>query len=196
MATHQARLVSGIVVAFVVGLLWKRATAWGGFAAIVSGVAFSYLLPIAYKAMVNPETAIFGPKLHPFHAVFAAAILAAVVHVIVSLLTQADEEKSKYTWTALGGHDAVLVKKVCIGLAVAIGAFAVLAVLMVNETLKPTVCGVLGGLVSWAGFILLARSAIQREVAEGKPARNLLLEDRFWAGLLAGCATFMMFHYY
>ena len=62
--------------------------------------------------------------------------------------------------------------------------------------MSPTLCGVLAGLVSWGGFILLALSAIRREIAAGNPPRKLLLEDRFWAGLLAGCATFMMFHFY
>lgn len=194
-ATHQARLVSGIVVAFVVGLLWKRATAAGGFAAIIAGVAFSYLLPKVYAGVVDPETAFFGPKLHPFHAVFAAAVLATVVHVIVSLCTQPNEEKSKLTWTALGGHDPILVKKVCIGLGIAGGIFIVLACLMVKG-LSPTLCGLLAGLISWGGFCLLALSAIRREAAAGGPPRKLLLEDRFWAGLLAGCATFMMFHFY
>jgi solute:Na+ symporter, SSS family len=194
-ATHQARLVSGIVVAFVLGLLWKRGTAAGGFAAIISGVAFSYLLPKVYASTIASETAFFGAKLHPFHAVFAAAVLAAVVHVIVSLMTQPDPEKSKLTWTELGGHDPVLVKRVTIGLGLAAGVFAILAVLMVKG-MSPTLCGVIGGLVSWGGFCLLALSAIRRDAEGGEPPRKLLLEDRFWAGLLAGCATFMMFHFY
>ncbi|MFP6907159.1 MAG: hypothetical protein VCG02_18210, partial [Verrucomicrobiota bacterium] len=41
-ASHQSKLVGGVVVAFAVGMLWKGATAAGGFASIITGVVVSY----------------------------------------------------------------------------------------------------------------------------------------------------------
>ena len=47
-AANQMKLVSGLVVAFLVGMFWKRATGAGGIAAIISGIFFSFAFaPIA-----------------------------------------------------------------------------------------------------------------------------------------------------
>ena len=60
----------------------------------------------------NPAiAALFGVKLNFFHGAAASALLAAVVHVVVSLCTRPDDEKSAYTWTQLGGHDPSVLKK-------------------------------------------------------------------------------------
>ena len=48
-ASHQSKLVGGVVVAFAVGMLWKGATAAGGFASIVTGVIVSYAVVPVYK---------------------------------------------------------------------------------------------------------------------------------------------------
>ena len=49
-ARHQSRLIAGLVVAFGLGMLWRGATAAGGFAAILTGVVVSYgLLPFMPK---------------------------------------------------------------------------------------------------------------------------------------------------
>jgi len=47
---HQSRLVAGVVVAFTMGMFWKRATPWGGLVAIVSGISFSYGLTALYNS--------------------------------------------------------------------------------------------------------------------------------------------------
>ncbi|SVB32955.1 uncharacterized protein METZ01_LOCUS185809, partial [marine metagenome] len=49
-ASHQSKLVGGVVVAFAVGMLWKGATAAGGFASIITGVVVSYLVVPVYGA--------------------------------------------------------------------------------------------------------------------------------------------------
>ena len=41
-AANQMKLVSGLVVAFLVGMFWKRATGAGGITAILSGIFFSF----------------------------------------------------------------------------------------------------------------------------------------------------------
>lgn len=52
-ADHQGRLIAGLVVAFFLGMLWRRATAAGATAAIVAGVIFSYGLPPLYTAYMG-----------------------------------------------------------------------------------------------------------------------------------------------
>jgi len=52
-ASHQGRLIAGVVVAFAVGMLWKRASAAGAVVAIVAGVALSYGIPPIYDNYVG-----------------------------------------------------------------------------------------------------------------------------------------------
>ena len=98
-ASHQSKLVAGVVVAFFLGMCWKRATGAGGLAAIFCGVAFSYGLPYLYPHIAS-EAVIktFGEKLNFMHRVFVAAVIAFIVHIVVSLMTQPSKEKAKFTW--------------------------------------------------------------------------------------------------
>ena len=98
-AANQMKLVSGLVVAFLVGMFWKRATGAGGIAAIISGIFFSFAFaPIAidgqpyghrsYELTLAKSDLIcelFGAKLNFFHAAFLAAIIAFVLNILVSL---------------------------------------------------------------------------------------------------------------
>ena len=125
-AANQMKLVSGLVVAFLVGMFWKRATGAGGIAAIISGIFFSFafapiaidgqpLWPSLYKLTLAKSDLIVSfsnTKLNFFHAAFLAAIIAFSLNILVSLKTQPDEEKSKFTWTELGGHDPNTLQKV------------------------------------------------------------------------------------
>ncbi|MDX1563958.1 MAG: hypothetical protein R3236_01075 [Phycisphaeraceae bacterium] len=52
-ANHQGKLVAGVVVAFFLGMVWKRASAAGAVVAIVAGVALSYSIEPAYDAMLG-----------------------------------------------------------------------------------------------------------------------------------------------
>ena len=52
-ANHQGRLIAGVVVAFGLGMIWKRASATGAVVAIVAGVVFSYGIPPIYDNYVG-----------------------------------------------------------------------------------------------------------------------------------------------
>lgn len=52
-ANHQGRLIAGVVVAFGLGMIWKRASATGAVVAIVAGVALSYGIPPIYDNYVG-----------------------------------------------------------------------------------------------------------------------------------------------
>jgi len=205
-ASHQSKLIAGVVVAFALGMFWKRATAAGALAAILIGIVVSYSLPVLYEPVAarSPRlTALFGEQLNFMHSVFIAAIVALLVHVIVSLLTQPPSaEQAKLTWTRLGGHDPGALKRVVLGLLAVIALSAVLAELMVEQIVSPLVAGLIAGGFAWALFIKAAltamREAAARAVAgeEVDSGRTLWTEDRFWAGLLCAVALWMMFYFY
>ncbi|MDA9962352.1 sodium/solute symporter [Opitutales bacterium] len=205
-AANQMKLVSGLVVAFLVGMFWKRATGAGGITAILSGLFFSFAFappqgapwPSLYEfsfAKIPWVVDMFGPKLNFFHAAFLAAIIAFVLHIVVSLRTQPDKEKGKLTWTELGGHDPSVLKKAGIKLLLTLGLYLALALAMVGGWVAPIVAGTVAAIWTWFTFAELAFVAVVRSHVEGKPI-SLFSEDRFWAGLLAALAIFMMYYYY
>ncbi len=198
-ATHQSKLIAGVVVAFALGMFWKRATRAGAIVAIVAGVVFSYGLPPLYAATLGSDEAFFGPQLNFMHAVFLAAIFSTILHVVVSLMTQPDEEKSQLTWTGLGGHDPSVLKRLGLKLALSLAIFAVLGVLLYKGILPPLVAGLTGGLWAWLMFLMTALAAVKRAKAGVGDledcATALWKEDRFWAGVLAGTAVFLMYYF-
>ena len=114
---------------------------------------------------------------------------------MVSLKTQPDEEKGKLTWTELRGHDPPVLKGAGNKLLVTLGLYLVLALLMVSEKMAPMVAGIVAGIWTWYVFAKMAFAAVKRSREEGKPI-SLFSEDRFWAGILAGLAIYMMYYYY
>jgi SSS family solute:Na+ symporter len=192
-AKHQGNLISGVVVAFFLGMCWKRATAAGGVAAIIAGVIFSYSIPILYANLAEgnqPLVDLFGEKLNFMHGAFLSAILSILVHILVSLKTQPDQEKGKLTWTGLQIFSpqelSVFVKTLLFCVAV----YATLAILVVLGTISPSIAAFIGALWTFGCFYISAsRKAKQACIP-------IYQEDRLWAGGLAGSAIFMLFYFF
>jgi len=198
-ASHTSKLVTGIVVAFVLGMFWRRATPAGGLAAILAGVVASYSVEAIYnKYLGTNETiaAVLGTKLNFFHSAFIAAVLAAVVHVVVSLVTRADAKKALLTWTALGGHDPLVLRRTVRWLIVSLAIYVMLGIAIVYATLTPTVAGIVAAAWTWSLFLASANSAVRQRDKSQQGPWSLFTEDRTWAGLLAATAIFMLYHYY
>ena len=69
----------------------------GGVAGILAGVLFSYSIPVLYANLAEGNQALialFGEKLNFMHGAFVLALLSALVHIVISLKTQPDEEKA------------------------------------------------------------------------------------------------------
>ncbi len=196
-ASHQSKLVAGVVVSFALGMFWKRATAAGAITAIAAGVVCSYGLPHVYAATLGKggfflET--FGPNLNFMHAVFVSAIISAVLHVVVSLNTQPDPEKAKYMWTELGGHDPRALGRAVKAIVVSLALFVVLALAMTLGPLPPPAAAVIGAGWTLAAFLKCAQLA-RAEAGDAAGTGSLWKEDRFWAGLLCATAVFMLFYF-
>ena len=124
------------------------------------------------------------------HGAFVSALLSAVVHVVISLKTQPDEEKGKLTWTGLEIFStkelSVFVKTLLFSLAI----YATLATLVVMQTLTPVNAAWIGSLWTFGCFFLSASSKAKTS------GISVFAEDRFWAGGLAGSAIFMLFFFF
>ena len=192
-AKHQGNLIAGVVVAFFLGMCWKRATAAGGVAAILAGVLFSYSIPALYAIFAQGNPALidlFGEKLNFMHGAFVSALLSAVVHVVISLKTQPDQEKGKLTWTGLQIFSvdelSVFIKTLLFCLLI----YATLATLVVLDTISPTIAAWIGSVWTFGCFYLSAAHKAK------KAGVKIYREDRLWAGGLASCAIFMLFYFF
>ena len=194
-ASHQSKLVAGVVVAFLLGMCWKRATGAGGLAAIFCGVAFSYGLPYLYPHIAS-EAVIktFGEKLNFMHSVFIAAVISFIVHIIVSLMTQPDKEKAEFTWEGLGLFQPGEFRYFVIKIGGSLAVYAMLAGAMLGGMLTPVFAGVAAAGWTMLMFMDSLVKGLLQSAAQGE-ARNPLKDDRLWAGLLAACAVFMMYYF-
>ena len=192
-AKHQGNLIAGVVIAFVVGMFWKGATAAGGVSAIIAGVVFSYGIPPLYASVAeNNQTLInlFGTKLNFMHGAFISALLSLLVHILISKSTQVDPEKGKLTWIGLDIFTPQQFSVFGKTLAITLLIYAALATLVVLETLKPVHAAWIGSLWTFLCFYLSAR------LKASENGEAVYKEDRFWAGGLAGCAIFMLFYFF
>ena len=193
-AKHQGNLIAGVVIAFALGMFWKKATAAGGVAAIVSGVIFSYSIPPAYAMLAEGNDALielFGAKLNFLHGAFLSAILSLIVHVLVSKSTQPDEEKAKLTWTGLGVFTPAQLAVFGKTLLISLGIYGLLGALVALDTMvTPVIAAWIGAAWTFLCFFLSARLKASES---GEPVYK---EDRFWAGGLASCAIFMMYYFF
>ncbi len=196
---HQSRLVVGVVVAFALGMMWRRATSAGALTAMFAGVVLSYALPYAYDTYlgVDPSIAkLFGQQLSFLHTVAVVAVLCVLVQVIVSLLTQPDKEKSKLTWVGLGIVKASTLGTITILCVASLVVYAILAITMIAQWVSPCTAAWLAAAWTWAIFLLPAVKEARVEGGTFAPILPLLRQDRFWAGLLAAAAVFMMYYFY
>ena len=123
-----------------------------------------------------------------------AFIAASISNVIVSKCSGADEEKSKYTWVGLKlfrEMDLIHFAKKLIGTIV---VFVLLGFFMTGQLISPLAAGLIGAIWTWVMFMDSLFQLVLSAAAKGR-GYSLLREDRFWAGLLAACAVFMLFYF-
>ena len=237
-ANYSNYLTPGLLVAFLLGIFWRRGTAQAAFVTIVVGIVFSWViqysydstcgmnaslyrlvldetelekvelgsLPDAVKHMTANEFEVYldekirpqlnvvnrflGPTLNFFHRVMGVIGLCCLVFVCVSLCGRPDPEKSRNTWTDLGGYPASRLKRRLVTVLLSLTIYVVAAVLMIYAVLTPLVSAWFTAVWTFAMFALTV--VFEKE----KGTRTNWKDDRLLAGLLAALAIFMMFCYY
>ena len=128
----------------------------------------------------------FGANLNFFHGVFVAAICATLANVIVSKMTQADEQKSSLTFVGLGIFTKASLRALITKVTLSLLVYALLGFLMWREIASPLVAALVASAWTWSMFI---------DTALKGRAGNILKDDKLWGGLLAACAVFMLFYF-
>jgi hypothetical protein len=197
LTSYQSKLVVGVVVSFVLGMLWRRATAAGGLAAILAGVLLGITIPMFYDGFLssNPTLrAAFGEQLNFMHTALVNAVLCTIVHVGVSLCTKCDQDKSRFTWTGLGIFTPSMLKRFFCLLAISIAIYTVCGIAVFQGVLKPAPAGWLAAGWTWLMFVLASRGRLSR-AGSRCGWRELLTDDLCHAGALAATAVFMLFYF-
>ena len=113
---------------------------------------------------------------------------------LASKLSQHDEDKSKFTFTGLNIIKPADLQHFGMKLIGSLLVFTMLAVLMTANILAPASAGILAAVWTFMMFLDSLFKVVLAAAAKGR-AYSLLREDRFWAGLLASCAMFMMYYF-
>jgi SSS family solute:Na+ symporter len=194
-ARHQANLISGLVVVFVLGMLWKRANATGAFAAILTGVLVSYVFPVIYDLGLRDMLGLksyFGEQINFLHTMMVSCFFSASVHVCFSLVCCGNKDSSPLTWKDIEGHSDLKLQRLALSSMVTLMLFTLIAILMYTDFLKPVWCGLFAGLWIWGLFLWNIYTSLK---FKHEMSALLLKDDRFYSGLLAACAVFMLYFY-
>ena len=109
LADQSSHLLPGVLLAFLLGALWRGATATGSFLTILLSPFFSVFIEQAYNHwMVDPPgiaqwvQLTFGSELNFLHRVALTTLFGTALILVVSLLTRhtRDEGTDRYTWWA------------------------------------------------------------------------------------------------
>ena len=131
-------------------------------------------------------------ELNFLHTVLLAAVICLILHVVISLRMKTDDKKAELTWVGLGLFTEEKLKTFGKTLLATIALYAVLGACMAFDKLSPVLAAWIAALWTFGCFL---KSAQETAKTEGTDA-NIVKQDRFWAGLLAACAIFMMYYYY
>jgi SSS family solute:Na+ symporter len=142
-----------------------------------------------------------GPRLNFFHRVVVVMFLCVIAYVLISLFGQPNPEKSRLTWTDMGGHDAGTLQAVVLALLVSIAVYAVIGLAMYRGHLRPVSAAWLGAvwtMLMYGGGIAISllKRRHERSKSGQKVLETLLTDDRLWAGILCSLAVFMLYYFY
>jgi SSS family solute:Na+ symporter len=202
---YSSYLTPGLLVAFLMGIFWKRGTPTASFTVILAGIAFSWLVQFTYDRFSAEFPTIqnyLGSTLNLFHRTFGVIVLCSFLYVLVSLAETPDREKSRLTWSDLGGHSTRSLRKVLLALIASVLFFALMGWAMVAKEVTPTVAGLAAAAWTVAMFLFTIIPAVARRRADDTKVdgENMLIsffrEDRSWAAILCALAIFMHYYFY
>jgi hypothetical protein len=140
----------------------------------------------------------FGPRLNFFHRVLLVILLSGIVFVAVSQLHPPDPQKSRITWTDLGGHAPDYLRFLGLTILASVLVYATLGWYMYQGQLDQTVAALLAAASTLAAYlrVILSRKGNAGTAQQQGIGRQLLNDERTMAGLLAATAMFMMYYFY
>jgi len=184
LADQSSYIKPSLVAVFFIGIVWRKANARAAVITMGSGPVFGLLADLLYNkvlAQIPFWRDLFGTELNFLHRVFIICTCCSLLLVTLSRAWNRRDVPQR-------GGDLVLDLP---GLGKWIGTFVVLISLLIAATLlgflSPQAAAWPGGLIA-LGIFLLGYQRHQRELP-------ILQSDLFWAGVLSGVSTWILFYF-
>ncbi len=189
-SSQAGHFTPGLVVAFALGMFWRRAAAAGSFWSIVLGPVFSLLVVKVYAIAASSSaglTSLLGTDLNFLHRVMATVVFCVVVHVLVSRRSTLDTERASHTFVALSGVEPQVLIATLRNVAILLIGLLLLGLVVDRGAMSPLAAAVIGGVAAGCPFVPALRRA--------GPAR-WLWDDRFWSATLCSATVFLLFRFF
>ncbi len=171
----------GIVVSFLLGIWWPKASARGAIAALIAAPVFAFSVEYYYKTQVGVHlipNMLFGGELNFMHRVLLTAIFATFVHVIVSRLMPDQLPADPATLAPRLPWEYILVFVLI---------QAVILILISQHFLDPLGAAVLSAVATLALWLI----GIKRH----KRPFSFFQDSRLYAGLVNGIVVFLLYFF-
>jgi SSS family transporter len=162
---------------------------------LVMGVILGFFCVGIYEDTV---TSWFGGNVFLLHGTMPyiiCALFATGFYWMFATQEEVDEEKSRMTWIGLGITRPADLQHFGMKLLGSLLVYAFLATMMTGNLISPMAAAIVASVWTFMMFLDSMFKVVLAAAVKGR-AYSLLREDRFWAGLLASCAIFMMFYFY
>ncbi|MEO1998711.1 MAG: hypothetical protein ABGZ17_25990, partial [Planctomycetaceae bacterium] len=103
-----------------------------------------------------------------------------------------DEERSRLTWTDLGGHEPGALQQLLLKISGAVALFSILGFAVYRGLMVPGLAGTVAAGVT----LVLCLTGIRSHRADGLAIAHWWSNDRIWASVLCALAVFMHFYFY
>lgn len=186
----------GIMVAFFMGVMWKRASAKAAVAALVLAPVYGLLVEWIYNdglAQIPAVVAVFGEKLNFMHRVFLTFVLSVATLVGLSL--------TLYPNANFDGFDKLRVEVKAGELFRAIGLFLAIQAVFISLIF-------VGGLspksvAGWAALVTFSLFFFYRDKAPASQPNELVRagtgpiwqDNHLWAGLLTALSVGVLYYF-
>ncbi|MEM1248008.1 MAG: sodium/solute symporter [Acidobacteriota bacterium] len=187
-SSQAGHFTPGIIVAFALGMFWRRAHPRGALAAIAAAPFFSFAVVWFYGAFLGTQPGVaelFGPQLNFMHRVFLTVLFGTAVHVLVSRSAARSAQGEQYTYAAVGGHEPQAVRTVLTLVAALALSLGGLGLLVWQGIVPPTIAAFVAAALAFLPF-----APVLRERGFN------LRDDRAWSALLCAATCFLMFVFF
>ena len=196
-SSMSGHFTPGLFVVFALGMLWPRTTATASTAAIVVSPVISFLLEPVYRwcADFSPLlTQLMGAELNFLHRVFATALFALVLAVLVSRRGETTERQRSLTIAAMTEVPANLVRRTGLVVTCAVMALLGLGVTVDQGLVSPRIAAVVAAMAALAVAVPWIRRDVDHQA--GGLASQVIKSDRLWASFLGASTLFLMFEFF
>ncbi|MBN8588500.1 MAG: sodium/solute symporter [Rhodothermia bacterium] len=188
LTARQSYLTPGVVAAFFVGILWRRAHPRAAVITMFIAPFLAWGIETIYAMIATSSpglAAMFGEKLNFLHRIFLTLVSCVSLHIGLSWLWRHKVEEYPALDLTISVKDVVKWTMLFLVLQIPLIAFIVSGWFSAQTIAFPA------ALIPMAIFLWNFRQMPHDEEVQGK----LLRSDLFYSGLLSSCTVFILYYF-